>query len=161
MAVSNCACLGSAELGALKAPKHACGGDRRLRRLPGAATAFAFDRRRPPRRPVDAANKRVSNAGSINPGTYTSTSREGHDNASPAGETTTDSSSDAGARSRPGTIARGSTSIRPRRSATQPSPRQRRIEHRRVRKNLLDVPSVLPAPPRIGYGPRSQCQSVP
>jgi len=33
------------------------------------AAAFAFDRRRPPRRPVDAANKWVPNARSTSPGT--------------------------------------------------------------------------------------------
>jgi hypothetical protein len=34
-----------------------------------AAAAFAFDRLRPPRRPVAAANRRVPNARSTNPGT--------------------------------------------------------------------------------------------
>jgi hypothetical protein len=33
------------------------------------AAAFAFDRRRPPRRPVAAANKRVPNTRSTRPGT--------------------------------------------------------------------------------------------
>jgi hypothetical protein len=72
-----------------------------------AAVAFALDRRRPPRLSVDAANKRVPNARSTSPGTETSTSSEGHDNASPAGDSNTGSSFDADARSKPGTMARG------------------------------------------------------
>jgi hypothetical protein len=72
-----------------------------------AAAAFALDRRRPPLLPVDAANKRVPNARSTSPGTETSTSSEGHDNASPAGDSTTASSFEADARSKPATMARG------------------------------------------------------
>src|SRR6266567_2810419 len=71
------------------------------------AAALAFDRRRPPRRPVAAANRRLPNARSTRPGTYTSTSSEGHDNASPAGETTTDRRRNADARRSPGTALRG------------------------------------------------------
>jgi TetR/AcrR family transcriptional repressor of nem operon len=72
-----------------------------------AAAAFAFERLRPPRRPVEAANNRVPNVCSTSPGTETSTSSEGHDNASPAGETTIDWIFVSEARSRPGTSLRG------------------------------------------------------
>ena len=72
-----------------------------------AAAAFAFDRRRPPRCPVARANKRVPNARSTSPGTYTSTSSDGQDTASPAGETLIDPSAEVGTSSRPGTICRG------------------------------------------------------
>lgn len=72
-----------------------------------AAAVFAFDRRRPPRCPVARANKRVPNARSTSPGTYTSTSSDGQDKASPAGETLIDLSADAGTSSRPETICRG------------------------------------------------------
>src|SRR5438552_1735748 len=90
-----------------------CYADRRLRGRPPLAplafeaAAFAFDRLRPPRRPVAAANRRLPNARSTRPGTYTSTSSEGHDNASPAGETTIDSIADVDARCSPGTAFRG------------------------------------------------------
>src|SRR5882762_8513657 len=72
-----------------------------------AAAALAFDRLRPPRRPVAAANRRLPNARSTRPGTYTSTPSDGHDNASLAGEITIDSIADADARCSPGTAFRG------------------------------------------------------
>ena len=72
-----------------------------------AAAAFAFERRRPPRCPVARANKRVPNARSTSPGTYTSASSDGQDKASPAGETRINPSAEAGASTRPGTIRRG------------------------------------------------------
>jgi hypothetical protein len=87
--------------------------DRRLRGRPPfapfalAAAVFAFDRRRPPRCPVARANKRVPNARSRSPGMYTSTSSDGQDKASPAGETLMEPSAEAGTSSRLETIRRG------------------------------------------------------
>lgn len=60
-----------------------------------------------PRRRVVAANRRLPNTRWTKPGTCTSTSSDGHDKASPAGETKRTSSFDVDARSRPGIMLRG------------------------------------------------------
>jgi hypothetical protein len=78
-----------------------------LAALAVAAAAFAFDPLRPPRRPVAAANRRLPNARSARPGTYISTSSDGHDNASLAGEITIVFIVAADALSSPGTAFRG------------------------------------------------------
>lgn len=72
-----------------------------------AAAVLAFDLRRPPRCPVAAANRLVPNARSTSPGTYTSTSSDRQERASPAGETLIDRRAEAGAPSRPGMPRRG------------------------------------------------------
>lgn len=61
-----------------------------------AAVAFAFERLRPPRCPVDRANRRVPKARSTSPGTHTSTSSDDQAKASPAGETLIELSAAAG-----------------------------------------------------------------
>lgn len=56
----------------LRVPTHAVnrlGGRPPFAPLAFAAAAFAFERLRPPRRPVEAANRRVPNARSTSPGT--------------------------------------------------------------------------------------------
>jgi len=120
-----------------------------------AAAAFAFDLRRPPRRPVATANRRVPNARSTSPGTYTSTSMDRQDNASPAGETSMEWRAESGARSRPGMIRRGMDIDPPLRNARDggvhavAGPSCRRNETRRV----ADDHAARPNGPRTVRSP--------